>query len=80
MSEAGSGGVQVLVRLGFAEGRMWSGLGSWGKGLGVGFTWFSWVSLGVNFCRLVWVLKGRRFAEGLGVGEGLVLMVRSGIR
>ena len=26
--EAGSGGVQVLVRLGFAEGRMWSGLGS----------------------------------------------------
>ena len=55
----------MLVRLGFAEGRMWSGLGSWGKGLGVGFTWFSWVSLGVNSGFLD--LKGCRSAEGLGV-------------
>ena len=45
--EAGSGGVQVLVRLGFAEGRMWVGLGS--------EDWV-WQLLLVFFPGEVWVL------------------------
>ena len=61
----------MLVRLGFAERRMGSGLGSWGKGLGVGFylvcgcAWDGFYREGLG-------LKGCRFAEGFGFGrEGL---------
>ena len=44
----------MLVRLGFAEGRRWSGLGSWGRGLGVGFAWLVGV-LGMGSAERVWV-------------------------